>query len=97
METTENGSCSMSKDTYHSKQFLAERWGVSKKTLDSMCSKNPKGLPRFIKTGAAKNSPIRFPMSEIIKFEKKKLSEAQQFGDGEAPDNRDLDQLLQEL
>ena len=90
-------SASLSREEFLKKGDIASRYGLSTKTIDSMCSKNPRALPPFIKLGTAKNSPIRFPMSGVIEFERRKLSEAQQFGDGEASDNRDLDQLLQEL
>lgn len=84
-------------EVFLTKADIAERYRISESTVDSHCSRNPSALPPYIKLGTASNSLIRFPMSGVMEFERRKLSEAQQFGDGEASDNRDLDQLLQEL
>ncbi|HEY9029757.1 MAG TPA: hypothetical protein VIM93_00200 [Kangiella sp.] len=63
------------KETYLlTKSDVAERYNLSKKAIDTACSRNPDSLPRFFKLGASKNSPIRFRLEDCLDFEREMLN-----------------------
>lgn len=51
------------------KSDIASRYKLSKKSVDKACSQSPESLPPFFKLGMGKNSPIRFKLSEVLKWE----------------------------
>lgn len=63
---------------YLFKEDLAERWGMSEKTIDSKCSKAPGDLPFFTKIGESSNSKILFPRKSVAEFEARRIWQAQQ-------------------
>lgn len=60
-------------DTILTKADLADRFLISKKTIDKACSQASYSLPPFFKVGGGKNSPIRFRLSEVLKWEGEQL------------------------
>jgi len=51
------------------KEDIAKRYGISLSSVNTLCSRNPEALPRFFKLGNAKNSPVRFRLSDVLSFE----------------------------
>lgn len=63
-------------DEILTKQQFAERQQRSLESINTACSRNPKSVPRFFKLGPYKNSPIRFRLSDVIAWEKKREKKA---------------------
>jgi len=60
----------MEEELFLTKKQLAERYQMSVKSINTMCSmKTERPLPPFIKLGTGKSSPIRFRMSEVLAWE----------------------------
>mgnify|MGYP000211941290 CR=1 FL=1 len=55
------------------KDDIAKRYHLSKKSVDKACSQSPESLPPFFKVGVGKNSPIRFKLCEVLKWEQEQL------------------------
>ncbi|WP_022942938.1 hypothetical protein [Psychromonas hadalis] len=53
------------------KAGLAQRYSMAISTVNTLCSRSPESLPKFIKLGLASNSPIRFKMADVIEWENK--------------------------
>lgn len=47
---------------------LAERWGLTERSLQAKRLRNPQSVPPFMKVG--KRSPIRYPVESVLDFEK---------------------------
>lgn len=60
------------------KKELARRWGTSEKSISTACSRNPASLPRLMKLGFSKNSPIRFRLEDVLAFEEEMLKRQEQ-------------------
>lgn len=56
-------------DEILTKQDIARRYQISLSSVNTLCSRNPEALPRFFKLGNAKNSPVRFRLSDVQAFE----------------------------
>lgn len=54
-----------------SPQQLADRWGITRVWLYNLKARGQ--VPKFRKLGLGPKSQVMFPMTEIIKFEKKHL------------------------
>lgn len=59
-------------ESYLSAEELAERWGIHPRTLANWRSLG-KG-PSYIKMGE-RRSPVRYPLSKVLKFEKENFIE----------------------
>lgn len=56
------------------KEDIAKRYGISLSSVNTLCSRNPEALPRFFKLGNAKNSPVRFRLSDVLAFEEAQVA-----------------------
>lgn len=56
------------------KEDIAKRYGISLSSVNTLCSRNPDALPRFFKLGNAKNSPVRFRLSDVLVFEEAQVA-----------------------
>lgn len=65
----------MHETTLLTKADIAERYRISKKAVDTACSRNPDSLPKFFKLGTSKNSPIRFRLEDCLIFEQEMLNQ----------------------
>lgn len=91
---TTRGTENMNEDKHLDKSAYAKRYGLSKKAVDTACSRNPSSLAPFFKMGKSKNSPIRFRLEDCIEFEREMLNK--QVDELKAK-QRDAQQLLIDL
>jgi hypothetical protein len=56
------------------KEDIAKRYGISLSSINTLCSRNPEALPRFFKLGNAKNSPVRFRLTDVLAFEEAQVA-----------------------
>lgn len=56
------------------KEDIAKRYGISLSSVNTLCSRNPEALPRFFKLGNAKNSPVRFRLTDVLAFEEAQVA-----------------------
>lgn len=56
-------------DEILTKEDIAKRYRISLSSVNTLCSRNPEALPKFFKLGNAKNSPVRFRLSDVMAFE----------------------------
>mgnify|MGYP003638787609 CR=1 FL=1 len=56
-------------DKYLTPQQLANRWEITRVWLYTLKSKGQ--VPKFRKRGLGPKARVEFPMSEVLKFEKK--------------------------
>lgn len=56
-------------DKILTKEDIANRYSISLSSVNTLCSRNPEALPKFFKLGNAKNSPVRFRLSDVVAFE----------------------------
>ncbi len=61
-------------DTILTKEDIAKRYQISLSSVNTLCSRNPEALPRFFKLGNAKNSPVRFRLSDVLAFEEAQVA-----------------------
>lgn len=81
-------------ETFITKKQLAERYQMSVKSINTMCSmKGVKPIPCFIKLGPHSNSPIRFRMSDVLAWEAEQ-AEKQRLRDAETDNETSLEELL---
>lgn len=81
-------------ETFLTKKQLAERYQMSVKSINTMCSlKTVKPLPPFIKLGPHSNSPIRFRMSDVLSWEEQQ-AELQRQRDAENDNETSLEEML---
>jgi len=81
-------------ETFITKKQLAERYQMSVKSINTMCSmKGVKPIPRFIKLGPHSNSPIRFRMTDVLAWEAEQV-EMQRQRDAVADNETSLEDLL---
>ena len=81
--------------TILTKKDLAERYGMSEKSINTACSRNPSSIPKFFKLGVSSNSPVRFRLEDCLAFEEEMLQrQAQLSAEIEAETITDLAQLL---
>lgn len=57
---------------------LAERYGRKLSTVKTLVSRNPGALPPSIKLGRARNAPVRFRLSDCVKWESELAKEQEQ-------------------
>ncbi len=81
------------KKTILTKADLAERYGMSEKSISTACSRNPSSLPKFFKLGVSSNSPVRFRLEDCLAFEDEMLQRQEQ-AQAMPEQNVDLAQLL---
>jgi hypothetical protein len=79
--------------TILTKADLAERYGMSEKSISTACSRNPSSLPKFFKLGISSNSPVRFRLEDCLAFEDQMLQRQEQ-AQAVSEQNVDLAQLL---
>ncbi|UJZ98991.1 hypothetical protein IHC88_06595 [Photobacterium damselae subsp. damselae] len=60
------------------KADLAKRQQRSVESITTACSRNPSAVPPFFKLGNNRNSPIRFRLSDVIKWEDDMAKKQQQ-------------------
>lgn len=60
------------------KADLAKRQQRSVESITTACSRNPSSVPPFFKLGNNRNSPIRFRLSDVIKWEEDMAKKQQQ-------------------
>lgn len=75
------------------KADLAARYGISEKSINTACSRNPSSLPPFFKLGVSKNSQIRFRLEDCLAFEAEMKEKQQQEIEG-SKEQLDLQKLL---
>lgn len=61
-------------DNILTKEDIAKRYQISLSSVNTLCSRNPDALPRFFKLGNAKNSPVRFRLSDVLAFEEAQVA-----------------------
>ena len=81
-------------DTLLTKADLAERWQTSEKSIGTACTRNPSSLPKYMKLGVSKNSPIRFRLEDCLTFEAEMLAHQEQTLARMQTEVTDLAQLL---
>ncbi len=64
-------------DAILTKEDIAKRYHISKSTVDTWCSRSPENLPVYFKLGGARNSAIRWRLSECLKFEQQQVDKQQ--------------------
>lgn len=81
--------------TIFTKQGIAIRYGLSEKSVNTACSRNPASLPKFFKMGVSSNSPIRFRLEDCLAFEAEMLQRQEEvLAEMEVEIVTDLAQLL---
>jgi predicted DNA-binding transcriptional regulator AlpA len=81
-------------EIFLTKKQLAERYQMSVKSINTMCSfKAKRSLPPFIKLGPHSNSPIRFRMSDVLVWEEEQAA-IQRQRDAEHDKETSLEDLL---
>ncbi|MET1253814.1 helix-turn-helix transcriptional regulator [Aliikangiella maris] len=81
-------------ETFLTKQQIAERYQLSVKSVNTMCSvKGERSLPPFIKIGPHANSPIRFRLTEVLAWEEEQ-AQLQRQRDAEIEQQTNLEDLL---
>ena len=72
-------------EQFLNKGDVANRYDMSRTTIDTLCSRSPESLPPFFKLGNSKNSPIRFRLSDCIEWEKTQLKKQRLLQKANAP------------
>lgn len=83
--------------TILTKKEVAKRYGMSEKSINTACSRNPSSIPKFFKMGVSSNSPVRFRLEDCLAFEEEMLQRQAQISaeiESEAETITDLAQLL---
>ena len=62
-------------DVFLTIEQLAGRYGRKVSTVKTLVSRNPGALPPSVKLGSAKNAPVRFRLSDILKWEAERADE----------------------
>jgi hypothetical protein len=81
------------KKTIFTKADIAERYGMSEKSIGTACSRNPSSLPKFFKLGMSSNSSVRFRLEDCLAFEDEML-QRQEEAQAMSEQNVDLALLL---
>lgn len=60
------------------KDDIANRYRLSKATVDTAVSRSPESLPPFFRMGSGRNAPIRFRKSDCVAWEQAQVEQGRQ-------------------